>query len=233
VALSGVVLVAVLGACAWTTVRFGHAPFIAGVYVGAGLTAYVAALHWIVDLVSAEHNAKYGTHGEEATADALRSRSMRAEGWRTIDAIPFQGCDVDHVAIRPGLVLAVETKWTNTPWKITDGRLNAPGDPLDQAARGARKIRHLLASVVDTKVHAIVVVWGKGAETLPRDVSYDSHSEVWIIRGRMLTDVDAWLAPFESAHPAVDEVDRCVDLIQAFVRTRDEYDARRLVVTPA
>ena len=178
-------------------------------------------------------NERYDTRGEAATAAALGSRGMRAEGWRVVDAVPFEHCDVDHVAVRPGLVVALETFRTDARWELVDGRLDAPDDPLGAAAGGARKIRHLLASVVDTKVHAVVAVWGDAARTLPRDVSYDEPHAVWIVRGRSLSDIDGWLEPFEAAHPTLDEVTQCVEVIESFVRTRDAHDARRPVATHA
>jgi hypothetical protein len=174
--------------------------------------------------------AKFGTHGEEATADVLHGRRMRAHGWRVVDGVPFAGFDVDHVALRPGLVIAVETKWTHTPWRFADGRLGAPRDPVGQALANSKTIHHFLRghAAVDTMVHAVIVVWGPGAETLPEDVVFD-RSGAWILRGRALPTLDAWLEPFERAEPSAGEVDRCVVALRAFVRARDEHEAARSV----
>lgn len=221
-------LVIVLSILAWAMVLLGVAPFVSGAMFGAALGGYGAALHWIADLVCGDHNAKYGTVGEAATSEEFRSRRMRANGWHIIDGVAFKRGDVDHVAIRLGLVVAVETKWTNTPWFIRDDRLDEPGDVLYQARWGAAKIRHLLKSTIEAEVHAVVAVWGKGAETLPRDVTF--LDGVWIVRGRAITEIDSWLDALGSAHPTADEVRASVRVIEEFACAREEYDARLPVV---
>ena len=95
-------LVVMLVLCAWLMVVAGVPAFVSGMLIGAGLATYGAALHWIVDIVSGDHRNKYGARGEESTAVEFRSREMRRRGWCVIDGIPFDRCDVDHVAMRPG-----------------------------------------------------------------------------------------------------------------------------------
>ena len=134
------------------------------------MTAFNGAVYWVTDVMSAAHNAKFGTLGEANTTDLFRTRTMRRKGWKIVDSVPFdrQFGDVDHVACGPAGVLAIETKWTNVPWKFTDGNLVTPGDPLKQARTGARKGRHLLASQnIATDVLPVLIVWGPGS--LPSD----------------------------------------------------------------
>jgi hypothetical protein len=220
-------LLIVLSAVAWVWASVGIPAFLTGVAFGAALASYCAALHWIADLVSGDHRNKYGTLGEESTAEAFRSRRMRANAWRAIDGVAFNRGDVDHVAIRPGLVVAVETKWDNTAWLVRDGHLDEGGDVLAQARRGAAKIRRLLKSTVEVDVQAVVAVWGKGGDALDRDVTFVDG--VWVVRGWAVADIDNWLDAFESAHPNAVEVSSCIGVIEAFVRARDAHEAARSV----
>ena len=80
-------------------------------------------------------------------------------------------------------------------------------------------------------VHAVVAVWGKGAETLPGDVTYIDG--VWIARGRALASIDSWLEVFESAHPTSQEVDAAARLLEDFVQTRDERESKERVAARA
>ena len=180
------------------------------------MVGYVAALHWIVDAWSGQHNNKSGTMGEEATSSGFRTTEMRRRGWRIFDSIAFDDGfgDVDHVAARPGLVVAVESKWASTPWRIENDRLDAWGDPLGQARDGARKIRLLLKHHVDVVVHPLVVVWGPGARTLPEDVN--DVDGVLVVRGPGIAAIDDRLEAFVAQHPTESDVPIVMGAIKSY-----------------
>jgi hypothetical protein len=145
-------------------VRVLGSEFLGGVVVGSLVVAFVAVCLWAIDQAAGAHNAKFGTYGEEATYDLFRTRRMRRAGWRIVNNIPFEHCDVDHVAIGPAGVLAIESKWANSPWQVRDDTIETGGrDPLEQAWKGARKIRCLLRGAhIDTAVIPVLVQWGPG-----------------------------------------------------------------------
>ena len=103
---------------------------------------------------------------EELTSKTFRR--LRSAGWYVVDRIEFRGMDVDHVAVGPGGVLAIETKHTMVPWKLTANSLRGPyRDPVQQAKLNARKVRLLLKSEgVDVPVVPALVVRGRGAPTI-------------------------------------------------------------------
>lgn len=115
--------------------------------------------------MSGTRNARFGVAGEELTSGLFRTRRMRALGWVVFDGVPFAGLgDIDHIAIGPTGVLAVESKWTNCDWSLEHGKLRGPiGDPVGQAWRNADRLGRFLASRdVSVDVTPILVVWGPG-----------------------------------------------------------------------
>jgi len=117
-----------------------------------------------------------GAEGIRIRADAERwsSSALRRLGrphWRVVDNVPFEDGDVDHVAIGPTGVLAVETKFTSFPWEVRETGLEGPLDrPVDQAKLGARRIRLFLKSRgLDVQVAPALAVWGPGSTRLVAD----------------------------------------------------------------
>lgn len=105
-----------------------------------------------------------GALGEEYTASALRW--LRVRGWRVLHDLEWPGeFNIDHVAIGPGGVLAIESKYTTGDWRIGANGLTGPiGHPLRDAQRGARRVAEVLgAAGVNVEVLACLVIWGPGA----------------------------------------------------------------------
>jgi hypothetical protein len=76
----------------------------------------------------------------------------------------LNSADIDHIAVGPGGVIAVETKWTSSEWENQRGRSSNYRAALAQARRSAARLERFLASrgsAVD--VTAMLVVWGRGA----------------------------------------------------------------------
>ncbi|MGZ4689328.1 MAG: nuclease-related domain-containing protein [Acidimicrobiia bacterium] len=141
-----------------------HSSFVGGVVVGALGAGCVAVCFWIIDHASGAQHAKFGTYGEERTWELFHRRPMRRAGWKIVNNIPFGKWDVDHVAVGPAGVLAIESKWANPLWEIGDDEINVGGsDPLEQAWRGARTIRLLLRGAgITPDVIPVVIQWGPG-----------------------------------------------------------------------
>jgi hypothetical protein len=106
----------------------------------------------------------FGSEAERTTSTLLHSRRVRRAGWQIVHNVPFdhERVDVDHVLFGPAGVLAIESRWADTEWRVRSGSIQAPGgDPVDQAWRGARKIRYLLLSArLDVRVVPVVLQWG-------------------------------------------------------------------------
>ena len=82
----------------------------------------------------------HGRWAEQWSVEALR----KVNGWRVIDNVPFDHVDVDHVAVTPCGVLAVETKFHS---KLSAGlAADVHARDLAAARAAAAKLRLLLRS---------------------------------------------------------------------------------------
>jgi hypothetical protein len=179
--------------------------FLAGVYA-TGFAAFV--LHSLT--VDGSHLRRMGAEAERWTADALR----KIPGWWFIDAVEFGDRDIDHVGVGPGYVLAVETKWTSKPVRITDqGVFGMWSDPVAQAQRSADRTRRFLRSkgvdASDANVVPLLVLWGPGVPKI--DGGYQRVGAVRVVVGgqarlwrRRLTLLDAG-PPLAGAREALEE----------------------------
>lgn len=174
------VVAAVLVVQAWAargldTRPWWHSDFNRGMAVGAGAVGLVwfawEILRW---LGQSADNERKGAEGEVSTGQQLAA--LRRHGWRVIHDLERPGFyNVDHVAIGPCGVLAIESKWTAKSWKIQEikpGRpllVGPPGNPIGNAKRGARWVRELLdgGGFTDIQVLPVLVIWGLGAPQLP------------------------------------------------------------------
>lgn len=163
-----------------------------------------------------------GEWGESFTRDFLARR--RPRGWRVIDDVPMERRNVDHVAIAPGAVLAIETKfigagrdWRSDPWRVKD---------LDDARRSARSVRSLVRSQgveLEVPVIPVLMLWGAGS----------SHDElpavtegVHVVYG---PTAQAWATQWENGPIEPVLADRIQAGLKAFQATRDEYSSARSV----
>lgn len=130
--------------------------FACGVAVGTSLL-----LVWITadSLGAARH--EIAGYAEQWTENEIRK--LRRSGWRIVNNIPFEHCDVDHVAIGPAGVVVLETKWSDgSLFTKRDSLSNFGFKALDQVEDSATKIGRVLAqrgyaAGVDGR---LVVVWG-------------------------------------------------------------------------
>ncbi|MDQ3878591.1 MAG: NERD domain-containing protein [Actinomycetota bacterium] len=131
------------------------------------------------ETVDGTYNQIKGRDAERWTAKELKK--LRSFGWFVDGPIRFDTYDVDHVAVGPGGVLAIETKSTDSD-RVSDFVLSGW---VAQARRGARSIRLLLqhnyGSVAE--VTPIVAVSARADVNLPP--SFDGVS---VIRIREVRD---------------------------------------------
>ena len=129
-----------------------------------------------------------GEWGESFTREFLDWGQRR--GWRVIHDIPMERRNIDHVAITPGAVLAIETKflgagrdWTTDPWR---------GKHLDDARVSARTVKSLIRSQRldhDVPVVPVLILWGVGSPKLDQarlegdvHVVYGPNAKRWAAR---------------------------------------------------
>ena len=152
-----------------------YAPLDADLHAGGiFVTAMSCALAWCSPpLDGRPQSLPRQDLGEEMTAEAVRNRRRRWNGWRLVNGIYFRGHgDVDHVLVGPGGIFALESKWTSIPWqRSAQGGIIGPEerDPLLQACDGAHKIEGLLSlwpQRFHLAVDPVVVLWGPGAPSL-------------------------------------------------------------------
>lgn len=204
-----ILLAVVLGtfACAASVQLTGPAwfkGFAAGVLITLGLGSVPVIL-----LLSSESAVSriQGADAERLTAEALGRRRWRRQGWHVVNGLVAGRHEVDHVAIGPGGVLALETKWCGTgTWRLdADGLTGYVGrDPIEQARASARKAASLLRSTnegpaLSLPVQPVVVLWGPNAPPAGDEPAMidgvvvihggvTSHWQALLVSGRVTND---------------------------------------------
>lgn len=127
-----------------------------------------------------------GGSAEQWTAELFEE--LDRGRWFVAHDLSFEAMNVDHVLVGPRRIYAVETKWTSWhghPRFLHGARMCA--------ARGARKLRGLLASEgLQREVIPLVVVWGPGTQAMQPEPSWKDgvglvagiHAELWLTRLR-------------------------------------------------
>ncbi len=139
-----------------------------------------------------------------------------------VDNIPFKNYDVDHVAIGPGGIILLETKWTSDGLFDNHGRPNQYGDrAMRQASRNAGSINAVLHQngFDGSTSNAVVVAWGARNEAESPYVSV--RPDCTIVDGDqlgdLLTDLDPVLSP--------DQIEAAFSALTKFVSIRLEHIA--------
>jgi hypothetical protein len=163
-----------------------------------------------------------GADGERWTAEELRK--LRRHGWRTVHNIYLEHRDIDHVAIGPGGVVAIETKSSDGDWEFLV-RCGKPATWVPQARRSARTAAALVKqhAHLDMEARAVLAVWAAG---VPGHMAGEMStiSETRVIHGselgRYLLEMDPVLSPDEvkQIHGALDAVTRRYDEVQGISR---------------
>ncbi|MEM8620284.1 MAG: nuclease-related domain-containing protein [Actinomycetota bacterium] len=135
-------------------------PEVVWMFVGFAGGVSLLFLHVATDTVSVSR-IESAAVGEWSTSSEVRKLSRK--GWKIIDNMPMDGFDIDHIAIGPGGVIALETKWTSDGLTDEQGHLNFYGHrAVNQIERNVPRIDALLKqNGSEARVaHACVVSWG-------------------------------------------------------------------------
>lgn len=124
--------------------------------------------------------------------------ALRDEGWYVADDVVLAHVDVDHIAIGPAGVLAIQTQWTDRP--------DARGKPAVRARIAAHQLRRALAlRELDVEVVPAVLTFGPGLTHEPGGVRV--VDAVAMLNGYQS---DAWIAQLTARallpEPVVDAV---------------------------
>jgi Holliday junction resolvase len=215
------VLALLCGAPAGLLMVWPMPQFLRGLLVGLAVAsfAYLVAYSLMLD---GSHQRMAGADAERWTARELR----KLDGWWVIDSVMFDRADVDHVAVGPNHVLAVETKWTSRPLRIDARRVDGMAiDPVAQTRKSQRKIQLFLKSEGLTQpVIPVLVLWGPGVPKI--DGGYQRIDDVRVVVGLQarewrsrLDQLPRWSSSTTGAR-------------EAFERYVDAYDARRSAEQP-
>lgn len=190
-------------------------------FAAGATTAGVGWAFWYLLEFDGSRRLKDAGRAEQLSSRLFRK--LRDAGWYVVDHIEFAGFDVDHVAIGPAGVFAVETKHTNVPWKVTSAGLEGPyRDPVFQASENSRKIRLLLKSEgVSVPVTPALILWGRGAPRL--DTGCTMIGDVAVVNGNQL---DEWLSEFPDVQLDQGAIEAVREVLQRFVERRDSYIKR-------
>ena len=135
-------------------------PEITWMFAGFAGGASLLFLWVATDTVSASRLESAGIAEGNTSSEV---RKLKRHGWRVVDNIPFEKYDVDHVAIGPGGIILLETKWTSDGLFNNRGQPNQYGDrAMRQVARNVIPINGVLRQngFDGTVSKAVVVAWG-------------------------------------------------------------------------
>ncbi len=141
-----------------------------GAYRGAVYGAAAVSALWFDALItilwSGAASQIMGVSGETATADILRG--LESKGWRIANGVKLDGWrEIDHLAVGPGGVLVVETKWSAYPWPLKGGGPTFMESDVKNAAIQVQKntvaVKEWLSAVAPMiPTTGIVVFWTGG-----------------------------------------------------------------------
>lgn len=191
-----------------------------GFFTGACVAGFLAMVAWAVSSATGTASSRMGEQAERWTAEQLRTLERR--GWRSVDQVPLDRGDVDHVAVGPAGAFAIETKW-RARWKVGPGSDDCLGGFADAASRRARRMGSILRSTqvgVPLAVRPVLALWGPVDGTLPATVR-----GVPVVHGPALA---TWLAgqPPDGDPVGDDEVTAVLAGLGAYVAMRDDFDER-------
>lgn len=185
--------------------------FLAGVVLG------VSAMALLVSGMRLGDPLVRGELAEQRSVTAL----SKAGRWLVTSNLAFDGMDVDHVAVTPAGVLAVETKYRGAGYSAQVDQQRHRRQ-LTDAARGARLVKLLLRSKMlndRAAVLPVLIVWGPGKPTLERGYHLD-QGEVYVLDGE---HPQLWAHLFSTPQLGKDLQASLHSEIQQYAQVRTNY----------
>ena len=181
------------------------APFVTG--------AVVASFGWVLHIAISDAtglaNKRIGLTAEQWTVEEL---NQLGRGWQSRHHVMLEYVDVDHVALGPGGIHAIDTKF-RSDWNRADLKQLAAS-----AVRGATQLERRIGEVRGT-VQPVIAMWGP-------QISLDSNirevAGVRFVPGSRLVE---HLQGFGQLH-GLDRTDKRTDALDAYVVTRDRGELR-------
>lgn len=209
-----VLVITVIGIFGVVRGSWGTLSFWLGVAGGATGAVLIADLLRLAYDFDGGRSYRLGNAAERDVFDTLR----RKRGWQVYWPIPFDGMDVDLVAVSQRGVLAIEVKATALPWRINHEGIEGPSlSPVAQAVRGARKVRSLIRSNNGLVCIPIPVLIIEGAAEWP-DGRHVLHDGVHVLSPRQLPK---WLKSLENGRLTRAETELATDTIEAYLAQLD------------
>jgi hypothetical protein len=161
--------------------------FVRGFASGGLLVAIVGTLWSRVVQVTGTASIMMGDEAEQWSAAELRKLQRR--GWRVVNGVCLRQWDIDHVLVGPGGVIAVETKWSASPWTDADGgrRIAAATARVQRSAKDLRLWADLRKIGVDS-VSSVVLLWGAGAQDIEPTVEVALGGTTAVLAGLHMED---------------------------------------------
>jgi hypothetical protein len=205
--------------------------FLRGFLDGFIVATWMATVFVIAAVSSGSWPKLWGAAGETFTADEFARTRRRKQGWRIFHGLRIGGIDIDHIAVGPGGILAIESKFVSSGrWRLTEtGIAGAIKDPLMQARISRQKADAFLrvsttGGQLPVDVLAVLVVWGPGCPSIP-----GGHAEVEGVHVFSGEDQRAWRRWLDIDRVRPQLVERAAESLQRFAsgaRSLDR-DARR------
>lgn len=219
------ILAAVMAAIEWWRWWSASPPAPKSLTLIAFVIAGIAAWKWRAVKAEAAR-IKTGLKGERATGQLLQS-GLLPLGYEVFHDCCFDDFNVDHVAIGPGGIFAIETKTRTKPSgdaRVTyDGRqvlvngLAPDRDPVAQARAGASRIGEILAEYagIQTQVRPVVLFPGWFVE------GRSTGAETWVLNPKAFM---VWVER-ESPRLSPEQIRVLAAGLARYIRCRLEHDA--------
>jgi hypothetical protein len=192
-------LVAFTAGAAVVVITVGRNPFgfmVGGFVVASGVWATILFLV----LFGGVAPRMMGVTAEQWTSSDLRK--LKRRGWQLINGVRQRDSDIDHVAIGPGGVLVVETKWSSDPWPTGFDESNSYiartlRGAIQQTSTNRARVADLLRSVPGEAVQGVLVLWNTGGSGEGPSEPF-RKGNVWVVSG---SSFGRWLANLRDTTP--------------------------------
>ena len=196
---------------------------------GAWLASVVWFLTFLVVQLSGSASMEMARIAEQWTAQELRR--LRRRGWKVVShTIPKYG-DIDHIAVGPGGLLVLETKWRSDPSDFDDqGWLTAGCRKLSENARLVRL--SLQARLQDAPTRTAFVCWSPSGSSGSRFEPVEVEGVAVIPGPKFRAWLDHELG--QTSSPIMDNasIDSAWETLAVLARNTDRRDFKETGIPP-